>query len=122
MNFFSVIWTCNNNAAKYEALYLGLCMGIRFLIVHGDSELVINEVQDKISEKHHYLKIYKNRVWDLLEYFIAIHMIAILTKYNQIVDALIRRGARLSPTFHKREAYRVKVLCIPSILDTANFW
>jgi len=72
MKRFSFIftWTCTNNVAKYEALYLGLSkainMGIKCLIVHGDSELVINQVKDKISARHHYLKTYKNRVWSLL--------------------------------------------------------
>lgn len=44
--YFQITWIYTNNVAKYEALYLGLSkaisMGIRYLIVHGDFELVIN--------------------------------------------------------------------------------
>lgn len=49
------------------------------------------------------------------------NMIAIPIKYNKIVDAFTKKGARLNPTFHKRDAYGVKVLCRPFILDTATF-
>ena len=67
---FRFTWNCTNNADEYKALYLGLSkaisLGIKCLIVHGDLELVIKQVRNKISAKHHYLKTYKNRVWDLL--------------------------------------------------------
>src|SRR5438876_6158479 len=43
----------SNNAAEYEALLHGLCitilLGIRRLVVRGDSELVINPVQKEYS-------------------------------------------------------------------------
>lgn len=100
---FQFTWTCTNNVVEYEALCLGLSkviiMGIGCLIVYGEFKLVINQVQDKISAKHHYLKTYRNRVWDLLESFITINMIAIPRKYNQVIDSLTRRGSRLNPTF-----------------------
>lgn len=63
---FRFTWTCTNNIAEYEALYFGISraisMGIRCLIFHGDSKLVINQVKDKIGVRHHYLKNYNNRV------------------------------------------------------------
>ena len=126
ISFFQFTWTCTNNAAKYETLYLGLSkvisMGIRCLIVHGDSELVINQVRDKISAKHNYLKTYRNRAGDLLKSYLLVNMIAIPRKYNQITDVLIIRGVRLNLTFHKRGSYGVKILCKPSIPDNVNFW
>lgn len=75
-----------------------------------------------ISAMHHYLNTYTNRVWDLLESFLAIDMIVIPRKYNQITDALNERGARLNLVLHKRGAHRVKVICRPCIPDTTNYW
>ena len=92
------------------------------LIVYGDSKLVINKVKDKISARYHYLNIYSNRVWELLESFLAINMISIPRKYNQIVNALADKGARLDHAHCKRGAHGVNVLCKPSIPNTTNFW
>lgn len=97
MRIFSFIftWTCTKNIDEYESLFLGLSkvvsMCIRCLIVHGDSELVINQVKDKINARHHYLKTYKNRVWDVLESCITINLISIIGKYNQIIDVIARK-------------------------------
>lgn len=124
--YFHFTWICNNNIVEYKALYLGLSKVISMemicLIVYEDSKLVINKVWEKISAKHHNLKTYKNIVWDLLEPFIIMNMIAIPRKYNQITNAIARRGARLNPIFHKIGGYGVKFLCRSFLLDTANFW
>lgn len=96
-------------------------MDIRCLIVHGDSKLIINQVKDKISARNHYLKTYRNRVWDLLESFLVMIMISIPRKYNQIIDDLVVKGARLDLIHHERVSYRVKVLCKLFVLDTTNF-
>lgn len=98
-----------------------ISMGIKCIIFHGDLELIINQVQDKISMKHHYLLIYKNRVWDFLESFLTVNMIAIPRKYNHVVNALVGRGARLNHAFHRRGAHGVKVLYRPFVLDNANY-
>lgn len=98
-----------------------ISMGIRCLIVHGDSKLVINQVRDKITTRHHYLKTYRNKVWYLLESLFIFNMISILRKYNQIIDSLTRKGERLDPTHRKRGAYGVKFLCKPYVPNTTNF-
>jgi ribonuclease HI len=59
--------------AEYEALVLGLKalkeMGSRRIVVHGDSELIINQVKGIYQEKHPILRAYRNTVLDLLEGF-----------------------------------------------------
>lgn len=97
-------------------------MGIKCLVVHGDSELVLNQVKNKISARHHYLKIYRNRVWDLLHSFLAINFISIPRRFNQIVDALVGKGAHFNPDHHKICSYGVKFLCRLFVLDTTKFW
>ena len=48
-----IYFPASNNAAKYEALLHGLritiSLGIRRMAVHGDSELVVNQVQKEYS-------------------------------------------------------------------------
>ena len=121
---FWFTWTFTNNATKYEALYLGLSkaisMGIICLRLYGDFELVINQVQDMISAKHHYLNTYRNRVWDLLEIFL-VNFIPFIIKINQIINTLVGKGARLNLVHHKRGSFGVKVLYISIILDTTKF-
>jgi len=80
-----------------------IIMCIICLIVHGNSELVINQVKDKINVRHHYLNTYKNRVWDMLESFLAINFIPVPRKFNQISDALI-----FTPLITKEEAMESK--------------
>jgi len=83
-------------------------MGIRCLIVHGDSELIINQVKDKISARHHYLKNYRYRVWDLLESFLAINFVPIPRNFNQIDNTLVGKGDHFDPAYHKRGIHGVK--------------
>ena len=52
----------------------------------------------KCSTKHHYLKSYIYRVWDLFENFEALHIQAIPRKLNQEADALAQMGASFVPT------------------------
>jgi len=94
---FRIIWICTNNDVEYEALHLGLSkensIGIKCLVFHGDSKLVIKQVKNQISAKHHYLKTYRNRVWYLLESFLAINFTSITRRYNQIANALVEKVA-----------------------------
>lgn len=83
---FTFSWICTKNVVEYEALCLGLSkaisMGIICLIVHGDFELYINQMRDKISARYCYLKNYRNSLWDLLESFLVVNKIVIPIKYN----------------------------------------
>lgn len=96
-------------------------MGIRCLIVHVVFEPIINQIKDKINARYLYLKTNRKRVWDLLESFLVVNLISIPIKYNQIIDALAKKIARLYLAHNKRGNLGVKVLCKPSILEIANF-
>ena len=73
-------------------------MKIRCLKIKKDSELIMNQVIGKCSIRHHYLKSYKNRIWDLFEHFEALHIQSIPRKLNQEADALAQMGANFDPT------------------------
>jgi hypothetical protein len=70
---YKLTFDCTNNMAEYEKLILGLNnlkeLGARRIDVHGDCELVINQVKGIYQSKHHILRAYRNLVLDLVEEF-----------------------------------------------------
>jgi ribonuclease HI len=70
---YNLAFDCTNNIAEYEALVLGLKalkeMGAKRIYVHGDSELIINQVKGLYQANHPRLRAYQNTVLDLLEEF-----------------------------------------------------
>ncbi|KAH9308576.1 hypothetical protein KI387_036487, partial [Taxus chinensis] len=90
-------FACSNNTAEYEALIQGLHWsikrGIKNLQVFGDSELIVNQVKGQHAVKNDLLKCYKNRVWDLIEYFEGFGIKSIPRKENQAADRLAAVGA-----------------------------
>jgi ribonuclease HI len=70
---YKLSFDCTNNMAEYEALILGLRtlkeLGAKRIAVHGDSELIINQVKGIYQSKHPRLRAYRNLVLDLLEEF-----------------------------------------------------
>jgi ribonuclease HI len=89
---YKLTFDCTNNMAKYEALILGLRvlkeLGAKRIVVHGDSELVINQVKVIYQSKHPILRLHRNLVLDLLEEFSECNLSVIPRGQNQIVDAL----------------------------------
>jgi ribonuclease HI len=67
--------------AKYEALILGLKvlkeLGARRIDVHGDSELIINQIKGIYQGKHPILRAYRSLVLDLFEKFQEYNLSAI---------------------------------------------
>jgi ribonuclease HI len=70
---YKLTFDCTNNMVEYEALILGLRglkeLGAKSIVVHGYSELIINQVKGIYQSKHPKLRAYKNLVLDLLEEF-----------------------------------------------------
>ena len=63
---YKLTFECTNNVAEYEALLL-VCnalkyLGAKIIDVFGDSELVINQVNDSYQTKHLRMIAYKNEV------------------------------------------------------------
>ena len=65
---------CTKNATEYEALILGLNLlrklGACRIIVHGEFELIIKQVNGEYTSKHPRLRAYKNDTMDLLKTFV----------------------------------------------------
>ena len=75
---YKLTFECTNNVAEYEALLLGLnalkVMGAKRVQVMGDSELVINQVNDS----------YQTNIlgWGLIEMKYGTCLITIFRAYN----------------------------------------
>lgn len=72
--------------------------------------------------KHHYMKKYKNRVWDLLESFSALNSIEIPRDQNSEADALDKKGSKFDPTHHWLKRKGIELIFKPSIPDNDYFW
>ena len=90
---YKLTFECTNNVAEYEALLLGLHalkdMGAQRIRVLGDSELVINQVNDSYQTRHPRMRAYRNEVWDMIGNFFTERTIKVVPRYeNTVVDSL----------------------------------
>jgi hypothetical protein len=83
---------CTNKIVEYEALILGL--GIlrdlrdKKIYVHGDSELIINQVKDNYKTKHLRMRAYRNIVFNLHENISEYNILVVPRENNCIEDVL----------------------------------
>jgi ribonuclease HI len=70
---YKILFPCTNNITKYEALINGTKIATEWRVdqldVFGDSQLVINQVNDMYQTKDEKLVPYKCMVDDLKNYF-----------------------------------------------------
>ena len=70
---YKLTFECTNNVADNEALLLGLHalknLGAQMIKNFGDSELVINQVNDSYQTRHPRMMAYRNEVWDMIGKF-----------------------------------------------------
>ena len=79
--------------AEYEALLLGLhalkYLGAQRIKVLGDSELVINQVNDSYQTRHPRMRAYRNEVWDMIGNLFTEHTIQMVSRHeNTVADSL----------------------------------
>lgn len=93
--------------------------------MHGDSELVVNQVRGLNAVKNDVLKSYRHRVWDLLEDFDAFNILAIPRHRNQHADRLATVGAQYDiPNSINAvcDQQYIKIIIRPSVLDNNMNW
>jgi ribonuclease HI len=70
---YKLAFDCTNNMDEYEALISGLVvlkdLKAKKISMHGDFELIINQIKGTYQTKHPRMRNYKNLVLDLLEDF-----------------------------------------------------
>ena len=88
--------TKTNNQAEYSALIFGLQSAIdhniKELLVYGDSQLVINQMNNIYKVKHPYLIILYNQAKELTKQFNYIEFKHILRNKNNRADELANLG------------------------------
>ena len=89
---YKILFPCTNNIAEYEALVNGIKLAIEWKImelhIYGDSQLIINQINDLYKTKDEKLMPYKRMVDDLKKYFTSVSFQQILRTTNRAADAM----------------------------------
>ena len=99
--------------------------GINFLKVHGDSELIVNQVRGLNVVKNDVLKSYRHRVWDLLENFDTFNILAISKSKNMYDDRLAALGTYydiVNKIKAQSNQQHIKFITRPSVPDNNVNW
>ena len=90
-----------NNEAKYKALLKGLklakSLGAESVIVHGDSQFIINQVNGMCEAKESQMKKYLNKVRQLVKKFKKASFVQLLREENMEADALVKAASAGEP-------------------------
>ena len=83
-----------NNEAEYEVLLKGLestkSLGEESIVVQGDSQLIINQVNGMYEAKEDWMKKYQSRVKQLVKKFKEASFVQLLRKENMETDVLVK--------------------------------
>ena len=86
-----------NNEIEYEALLKGLelakSLGVESVIVQGDFQLVINQVNGTCETKEGRIKKYLNKVRQLVKKFKEASFVQLLRAKNMEVDSLAKAAS-----------------------------
>jgi ribonuclease HI len=90
----SVTFTASNNVAEYEALVDGLRvaieLGVRHLDVHGDSQLMVDQVMKDSSCHDPKMEAYYKEVRRLEDKFHGLELNHVARRYNEATDELAK--------------------------------
>ncbi|XP_075106881.1 uncharacterized protein LOC142179891 [Nicotiana tabacum] len=85
-------FSCTNNMVEYEACILGIRMAVdmkvKELLVIGDSDILIHQVQGEWSTKNVKILLYLHRMKELCKKFMKIEFKHVPRIQNEFVDAL----------------------------------
>lgn len=83
---------CTNNVAEYTALITGLeeakKLGVRKLIIRGDSELIIKQMRGEYRVKHPDMKVLYDKAMSLASQFEEVKITHNLRHHNELADKL----------------------------------
>ena len=118
---FSLLEPCSNNAAEYQALIIGLELalesGITMLEAFGDSQLIVNQMNQKYEIRKPDLLPYYNKAQSLRQNFDICHITHIRRGENIRADAL----AGLAASMATQEGENMQItVCQRRILPPLN--
>ena len=86
-----------NNEVEYEALLKGLeltkSLGVESVLVQGDSQLVIGQVNETYEAKEEQMKRYLNKVRHLIKKFSEAHFVQVPREENMEADTLAKEAS-----------------------------
>jgi ribonuclease HI len=92
-----ISWKVSNKKAEYEALLRGLCLaaslGIKRLLVYGDSAVVINQVNKSWDHNKENMDVYCLEVRKLENKFYGLEFHHVIRDNNVAVDVLSKLGS-----------------------------
>jgi ribonuclease HI len=92
-----ILWKVSNNEAEYEALLHGLCLaislGIKRLLVYGDSAVVINQVNKSWDRNKENMDAYCLEVCKLENKFYGLKFHHVVRDNNVAADVLSKLGS-----------------------------
>jgi len=92
-----ILWEVSNNEAEYEALLHGLrlaiSLGIKRLLVYGDSLLVVQQVNKEWDCNKETMEAYVQEVRKLENKFSGLEVYHVLREHNIAADALSKLGS-----------------------------
>jgi ribonuclease HI len=92
-----IFWKVSNNKAEYEALLHGLCLaislGIKRLLVYGDSAVVINQVNKSWDRNKENMDAYCLEVRKLENKFYSVEFHHVVCDNNVAADVLSKLGS-----------------------------
>jgi len=92
-----ILFTASNNVAEYEACLHGIRfaveLGVKRLYVHGDSTLVINQLNKEWDTTHEKMDLYCKEILKWESNFYGIEYIHVVRDRNQAAHALSKIGS-----------------------------
>jgi len=92
-----ILFPASNNVAEYEAclhgIRLAVELGVKRLYVHGDSALVINQLNKEWDTTHEKMDLYCKEIRKWESNFYGIEYIHVVRDKNQAADALSKIGS-----------------------------
>ena len=92
-----ILFPASNNVAEYEAclhnIRLAVELGVKRLYVHGDSALVINQLNKEWDTTHKKMNLYCKEIRKWESNFYDIEYIHVVRDKNQAADALSKLGS-----------------------------
>ena len=104
---FKLLFPCRNNIAEYEALTNGIKISLEWRVtelnIYGDSQLVINQVNNDYQTKDDKLIPYKKLIDALRNYFTFVTFQQIPRVENKVVDAMVTLSSILQLQEHESQ-------------------
>jgi len=92
-----ILFPASNNVAEYETclhgIRLGVELGVKCLYVHGDSALVINQLNKEWDTNHEKMDLYCKEISKWEANFYGIEYIHVVQDKNQAADQLLKIGS-----------------------------